>query len=45
MTDEKGPVDYDGDEGKNGWIYYDNKVSPKKRKSRECQLRAKGETE
>lgn len=26
VADEKGSVDYDGDEGKNGWIYYDNKV-------------------
>ncbi|KID92762.1 peroxisomal membrane protein PEX31 [Metarhizium guizhouense ARSEF 977] len=25
VPDEKGPVDYDGEEGKNGWIYYDNK--------------------
>ncbi|OAA50620.1 peroxisomal membrane protein PEX31 [Metarhizium rileyi] len=25
VSDEKGPVDYDGEEGKNGWIYYDNK--------------------
>ncbi|KHO01619.1 peroxisomal membrane protein PEX31 [Metarhizium album ARSEF 1941] len=24
-SDERGPVDYDGEEGKNGWIYYDNK--------------------
>lgn len=26
VADEQGPVDYDGDEGKNGWIFYDNKV-------------------
>lgn len=25
VADEQGPVDYDGDEGKNGWIFYDNK--------------------
>ncbi|KAF5667780.1 integral peroxisomal membrane [Fusarium circinatum] len=25
VSDENGPVDYDGDEGKNGWIFYDNK--------------------
>ncbi|KAG8426487.1 hypothetical protein J3459_008092 [Metarhizium acridum] len=25
VPDENGPVDYDGEEGKNGWIYYDNK--------------------
>ncbi|KAL3956107.1 hypothetical protein ACCO45_008953 [Purpureocillium lilacinum] len=25
VPDEQGPVDYDSDEGKNGWIYYDNK--------------------
>ncbi|KAJ6439820.1 FAD-dependent oxidoreductase-like enzyme [Purpureocillium lavendulum] len=25
VPDEQGPVEYDGDEGKNGWIYYDNK--------------------
>lgn len=27
VPDEHGPVDYDGDEAKNGWVYYDNKVS------------------
>lgn len=27
VSDEHGPVDYDGDEGRNGWVYYDNKVS------------------
>jgi hypothetical protein len=27
VSDDKGPVDYEGEEGKNGWIYYDNKVS------------------
>ena len=27
VSDEEGAVDYDGEEGKNGWIYYDNKVS------------------
>ena len=26
VPDEYGPVDYDGEEGKNGWVYYDNKV-------------------
>ena len=26
VPDDQGTVDYDGDEGKNGWIYYDNKV-------------------
>lgn len=26
VSDEHGPVDYDGNEGKNGWIFYDNKV-------------------
>lgn len=26
VPDEQGPVDYDGEEGKNGWIYYDSKV-------------------
>jgi hypothetical protein len=26
VADDHGPVDYDGEEGKNGWIYYDNKV-------------------
>ncbi|KAM5367235.1 hypothetical protein ACJZ2D_010068 [Fusarium nematophilum] len=25
VSDDQGPVDYDGDEGKNGWIFYDNK--------------------
>ncbi|KAF5601888.1 integral peroxisomal membrane [Fusarium pseudocircinatum] len=25
VPDEHGPVDYDGNEGKNGWIFYDNK--------------------
>ncbi|KYK60236.1 peroxisomal membrane protein PEX31 [Drechmeria coniospora] len=25
VSDEQSAVDYDGDEGKNGWIYYDNK--------------------
>jgi len=25
VPDEYGPVDYDGEEGKNGWVYYDNK--------------------
>ncbi|KAM0510898.1 hypothetical protein ACHAPE_010413 [Trichoderma viride] len=25
VADEQGAVDYDGTEGKNGWIYYDNK--------------------
>ncbi|KAM4062765.1 integral peroxisomal membrane peroxin domain-containing protein [Hirsutella rhossiliensis] len=25
VPDDNGPVDYDGDEGKNGWVYYDNK--------------------
>lgn len=25
VPDDHGPVDYDGEEGKNGWIYYDNK--------------------
>ncbi|RFU80759.1 peroxin 23 [Trichoderma arundinaceum] len=25
VPDEQGAVDYDGPEGKNGWIYYDNK--------------------
>ncbi|EXA40274.1 hypothetical protein FOPG_00712 [Fusarium oxysporum f. sp. conglutinans race 2 54008] len=25
VSDEHGPVDYDGNEGKNGWIFYDNK--------------------
>lgn len=27
VADDHGPVDYNGDEGKNGWVYYDNKVS------------------
>ena len=27
VSDDQGAVDYDGDEGKNGWIFYDNKVS------------------
>jgi hypothetical protein len=27
VPDDKGPVDYDSEEGKNGWVYYDNKVS------------------
>jgi hypothetical protein len=27
--DGKDPVDYDGDPGKMGWIYYDNKVGPR----------------
>lgn len=27
VADEQGAVDYDGPEGKNGWIYYDSKVS------------------
>jgi hypothetical protein len=26
VTDDQGAVDYDGEEGKNGWIFYDNKV-------------------
>lgn len=26
VQDEQEPVDYDGDEAKNGWIFYDNKV-------------------
>lgn len=26
VADENGPVDYDGNDGKNGWIFYDNKV-------------------
>ena len=26
VSDDQGPVDYEGEEGKNGWIYYDNKV-------------------
>lgn len=26
VSDDYGPVDYDGEEGKNGWVYYDNKV-------------------
>lgn len=26
VADEQGAVDYDGEEGKNGWIYYDNRV-------------------
>lgn len=26
VPDEGKDVDYDGDEGKNGWVYYDNKV-------------------
>lgn len=26
VPDEYGPVDYDSEEGKNGWVYYDNKV-------------------
>lgn len=26
VPDDQGPVDYEGEEGKNGWIYYDNKV-------------------
>ncbi|KAF5022029.1 hypothetical protein F66182_5912 [Fusarium sp. NRRL 66182] len=25
VADEQGPVDYDGNEGKHGWIFYDNK--------------------
>ncbi|PHH81919.1 hypothetical protein CDD82_7521 [Ophiocordyceps australis] len=25
VPDEHGPVDYDGEVGKNGWVYYDNK--------------------
>jgi len=25
VADDHGPVDYDGEEGKNGWIYYDSK--------------------
>ncbi|KAG6096947.1 hypothetical protein E4U30_001087 [Claviceps sp. LM220 group G6] len=25
VADEKEPIDYDGEEGKNGWIFYDNK--------------------
>ncbi|KAF7552457.1 hypothetical protein G7Z17_g4313 [Cylindrodendrum hubeiense] len=25
VPDDHGPVDYDGEEGKNGWIFYDNK--------------------
>ncbi|CEJ79884.1 hypothetical protein VHEMI00098 [[Torrubiella] hemipterigena] len=25
VPDEHGPVEYDGEEGRNGWIYYDNK--------------------
>ncbi|KAG8671201.1 hypothetical protein FPOAC1_004442 [Fusarium poae] len=25
VSDESGPIDYDGNEGKNGWIFYDNK--------------------
>ncbi|KAH7175849.1 integral peroxisomal membrane peroxin-domain-containing protein [Dactylonectria macrodidyma] len=25
VTDDQGSVDYDGEEGKNGWIFYDNK--------------------
>ncbi|KAM6534827.1 hypothetical protein FALCPG4_004450 [Fusarium falciforme] len=25
VTDDQGAVDYDGEEGKNGWIFYDNK--------------------
>ncbi|KAK2602023.1 hypothetical protein QQS21_004449 [Conoideocrella luteorostrata] len=25
VSDDKEPVDYDGEDGKNGWIYYDNK--------------------
>ncbi|PHH89387.1 hypothetical protein CDD83_6169 [Cordyceps sp. RAO-2017] len=25
VPDEHGPVDYDSDEGRNGWVYYDNK--------------------
>jgi hypothetical protein len=27
VPDEQGAVDYDGPEGKSGWIYYDNKVT------------------
>ena len=27
VSDEQGPVDYDSEEGANGWIFYDNKVS------------------
>ena len=27
VPDEQGTVDYDGQEGKNGWVYYDTKVS------------------
>lgn len=26
VPDDQGPVDYDNEEGKNGWIFYDNKV-------------------
>lgn len=26
-SEEQGTVDYDGPDGKNGWIYYDNKVN------------------
>lgn len=26
VPDDHGPVEYDGDEGRNGWVYYDNKV-------------------
>jgi hypothetical protein len=29
-------VDYDGEAGKNGWIYYDNKVSPRLSRIHEC---------
>ncbi|KAK7424723.1 hypothetical protein QQX98_000301 [Neonectria punicea] len=25
VADDQGPMDYDGEEGKNGWIFYDNK--------------------
>lgn len=27
VSDEHGPVDYEGEEGTKGWIFYDNKVS------------------
>lgn len=26
VADEQGPVDYEGADGRNGWVYYDNKV-------------------
>lgn len=26
VPDDHGPVEYDGEEGRNGWVYYDNKV-------------------